>query len=134
MRTIRSGLHNPQQAHQVLSSVWHAIKPELIAGRPLHLEVRPERRSDAANRKMWATLHDIAAQVDWHGQKLAPEDWKDMLTASLKKQRAVPGIDGGFVILGERTRDMSREEMSEVIELALAFGAQRGVKFGDEYE
>lgn len=83
---------------------------------------------------MWATLHDIAAQVDWHGQKLAPEDWKDMLTASLKKQRAVPGIDGGFVILGERTRDMSREEMSEVIELALAFGAQRGVKFGDEYE
>jgi len=41
----------------------------------------------------------------------------------------VPGIDGGFVVLGLSTSKMSKEEMSELLELALAFGAQKGVVF-----
>jgi hypothetical protein len=52
-----------------------------------------------------------------------------MLTASLKKQRAVPGIDGGFVILGQRTKRMRKAEMAELLELIYAFGAQQGVTF-----
>lgn len=80
---------------------------------------------------MWAMLTDIAQQVDWHGQKLTPEDWKDICTAALRKCRVVPGIDGGFVPLGMRTSDMSKGEMSSLLELIAAFGAQHNVKFGD---
>jgi hypothetical protein len=87
------------------------------------------RRTTDQNRLMWALLSDLAEQVDWHGQHLTAEEWKDVLTASLKKQRAVPGIDGGFVILGARTSRMTKAEMSELCELIYAFGAQQGVEW-----
>jgi hypothetical protein len=74
-------------------------------------------------------LTDISKQVEWYGQKLIPEEWKDVLTAGLKKQRAVPGIDGGFVILGAHTSLMSTRDLSELVELAYAFGAEHDVKW-----
>jgi len=78
---------------------------------------------------MWANLEDIAQQVVWYGQKLDKQEWKDVLTAGLKKQKIVPGIEGGFVVIGARTSKMSIAEMNELIELATMFGAQQGVKF-----
>lgn len=86
-------------------------------------------RSLQANAAMWASLGDIANQVVWHGEKLTDENWKDVLSSSLKRQKAVAGIDGGFVVLGARTSRMSIKEMSAMIELCHAFGAQHGVKF-----
>ena len=46
-----------------------------------------------------------------------------------KKQKIVPGIEGGFVVIGARTSKMTVAEMNEVIELSTMFGAQQGVKF-----
>ena len=74
---------------------------------------------------MWARLGELSRQVNWHGQKLTPDEWKDVMTAALKKQRVVPGVDGGFVVLGMRTSQMNRAEMTELFELIAAFGAQQ---------
>ncbi len=78
---------------------------------------------------MWANLEDIAQQVVWYGQKLDKQEWKDVLTAGLKKQKIVPGIEGGFVVIGARTSKMTVAEMNELIELSTMFGTQQGVKF-----
>jgi hypothetical protein len=79
---------------------------------------------------MWSLLGQISKAVDWYGQKLTSEDWKDVLTASLRRTRVVPGIDAGtFVPLGMRTSQMTKEEISDLLELIYAFGAERGVKF-----
>ena len=86
-------------------------------------------RSLKANAAMWAALTDISRQVVWHGNKLSPEEWKEVISAGLKQQRAVPGIEGGFVVLGVRTSRMSIKEMGAMIELCYAFGSQQGVKF-----
>lgn len=86
-------------------------------------------RSLQANARMWAMLSDISSQVIWYGQKLAAEEWKDVLTAGLKRQKVVPGIDGGFVVIGARTSKMTVKEMAELMELMEAFGAQQGVRF-----
>ena len=86
-------------------------------------------RSLEQNRLMWANLEDIAQQVIWYGQKLDKQEWKDVLTAGLKKQKIVPGIEGGFVVIGARTSKMTIAEMNELIELSTMFGAQQGVKF-----
>jgi len=86
-------------------------------------------RSLEQNRLMWANLEDIAQQVVWYGQKLDKQEWKDVLTAGLKKQKIVPGIEGGFVVIGARTSKMTIAEMNELIELSTMFGAQQGVKF-----
>ena len=95
------------------------------------LELKAARRSIDQNSLMWQRLTEIAHQVDWYGQKLTAEDWKDVLSASLRKARVVPGIDGGFVPLGMRTSDMSKAEMAELLTLMEAFGAERGVTFRD---
>ncbi|ARL91001.1 recombination protein NinB [Burkholderia pseudomallei] len=94
-------------------------------------EIKPRTRSLDQNAKMWAMLADISRQVDWYGQKLTSEEWKDVLTAALKKQKVVPGLDGGFVVIGARTRNMTIKEMSELVELMYAFGAERDVRWSD---
>jgi hypothetical protein len=91
----------------------------------------PPRRSLPQNDRMWAMLDDIARHVDWHGQRLAKEEWKDIFTAALKRQKVVPGLDGGFVVLGSSTSRMGKAELSELIDLIAAFGAERGVAWSD---
>lgn len=89
------------------------------------------KRSLPQNDRLWAMLTDVATQLPWHGQKMAPEDWKLIFMASLKQEmRIVPNIDGnGFVNLGQSSSNLSKAEMSELQELISAFGAQRGVVF-----
>lgn len=94
------------------------------------LEFKASKRSLPQNALMWAMLTEISQQVDWYGQKLSADDWKDVFTASLRRARVVPGLDAGtFVPIGMRTSDMSKEEMSDLIELITAFAAERGVQF-----
>lgn len=94
---------------------------------------RPEDlRNNEQNKKQWAMFSDIALQVEWHGEFYQPEDWKDILSADWSKQKIVPGIGGGFVALGVRTSKMKRREMAELIELAYAFGAEKGVKWSEK--
>lgn len=89
----------------------------------------PKLRSWMQNRRMWAMLTDVSKQVDWHGQRLTKEEWKDVFTAALKRQKVVPGIDGGFVVLGSSTSKMTIPEMGDMMTLMEAFGAQQGVRF-----
>jgi hypothetical protein len=99
------------------------------------VEFKATKRTMPQNDKLWACLTDVAQQVEWYGQRLKPEDWKDMFTASLRKARVVPGIDpGSFVLLGLHTSDMSKDEMSNLIELIHAFGAEHGVVFNAPME
>ena len=90
-----------------------------------------DTRSVEQNKRLWAMLRDVSRQVIWHGQRLADSEWKDVFTAALKRQKVVPGIDGGFVVLGTSTRRMTIAEMSELMELMTAFGIEHGVAFSD---
>lgn len=97
------------------------------------VEFRAPRRTTDQNSLMWSLLGQVSKQVEWYGQHLTSEDWKDVLTASLRRTRVVPGIDAGtFVPLGMRTSQMTKQELADLIELIYAFGAERGVKFREE--
>lgn len=91
------------------------------------------RRTIPQNDRMWAMLTDIATQVEWHGLKLKPDDWKLIFLDALKREvRIVPNLDGnGFVNLGRSSSELSKEEMAGLIELMFAFGATHEVKFND---
>ena len=87
-------------------------------------------RSLPQNARLWALLHEISEQVDWYGKKLAPEDWKHIFSASLRKLDVVPNLDGtGFVALGLSTSRMSKRELGDLMTLIEAFGAEQGVQF-----
>ena len=112
-------------AERNLIATWARNVPEGTT-----VEFRAPRRSLDQNALMWSLLGQISKQVEWYGQYLTSEDWKDVLTASLRRTRVVPGIDAGsFVPLGMRTSQMTKAELAELIELIYAFGAERGVKF-----
>lgn len=93
--------------------------------------IQPETRTLEQNAKMWPMLTDVSTQVEWYGQRLTKEEWKDVFTAALKKQKVVPGLDGGFVVCGQSTRIMPKALFSELIELMYAFGAERGVEWSE---
>jgi hypothetical protein len=126
---LKVTLYNAQQAHTVLKDVWQKAKPFLLAGNKLVLTIEEQKRSTEQNALLWSVLTDLSKQVVWHGEKLTKEEYKDLLTAGLKKQRAIPGMDGGFVVLGTSTSKMTKQEMTDLITLAHAFGDMRGVKW-----
>lgn len=131
MDRINLRLTEPVKAHRVILDLWStSIKGALLMGQELTLEVREAKRSDAQNRILWSILSDMARQIEWHGQKLSAEEWKDAATASLKGQRVVPGIDHkGFIVLGQRTSRMTKAELSELLEFCYAFGAKHSVNW-----
>ena len=121
---------NPVQAHTAMTkSIWPQLKSALMAGHRMVLEVKPSTRSLEQNARLWAMLSDISRQVDWYGRKLTPDEWKNVFSAALKKQEVVPGIDGGFVVLGLSTSKMTKAEMCDLQTLMEAFGAERNVRF-----
>lgn len=98
------------------------------------VEFKAQRRSLPQNDFMWSMLTDIARELPWHGIKLTPDHWKLVFLDALKREvRMVPNLDGdGFVNIGRSSSDLTKDEMSQLIELIKAFGAQHGVKFIDE--
>ena len=122
-------LFNAQQGYTVIKDVWEKAKPYLLAGNKLVLTIEEQKRSQEQNALLWSVLTDLSKQVPWHGEKLTKEEYKDLLTAGLKKQRAIPGMDGGFVVLGTSTSKMTKAEMSDLITLAHSFGDFRCVEW-----
>lgn len=91
--------------------------------------IREQARSDAQNRRLWAMLRDISRQVEWYGRKLDEESWKHVFSAAVQQQDAVPGINGGFVVLGVSTRKQSKKWFNDLFEVMEAFAAEHGVRF-----
>ena len=95
------------------------------------VEFKASKRSLPQNDLMWGMLTDIARQVDWYHADLTPDDWKVIFLDALNREfRVVPNLDGtAFINLGRSSSDLSKQEMSELIELMLAFGTQHNVEF-----
>jgi hypothetical protein len=94
------------------------------------------------NAKMHVVLSQLVkANVPYCNQPMDVEDWKDLLgSAVMRAQRGelriIPGIDGGVVVLGCHTSDMTSSEMGEVIERAYVIGAEHDppVRFVEDVE
>jgi len=97
------------------------------------IEYKAPKRSLPQNDRFWAMLTEVSRQLPWHGIKLTADDWKLIFLDALKRElRMVPNIDGtGFVNLGRSSSDLSKAEMTDMIELISAFGANHGVVFHD---
>lgn len=109
--------------------LWPFVVQLLDGGQRVDIVAKPAKRSSEQNARMWAMLTEISEQVDWYGNRLTPEEWKDVFSAAMKRTKVVPGIDGGFVVCGQSTSRMTVSEMSEMQMLMEAFGAEKGVRF-----
>lgn len=102
----------------------------------MHVTFKQDKRSPDQNALMWVLLTKVSEQAEWHGKKRTPGEWKDLFTGSLLAAanglEIVPGLEGGFMILGLHTSDMTKAEESALIEWIYAWGANNGVLFDDE--
>jgi hypothetical protein len=110
-----------------------AVKWIVMVPSGTRVEFKATKRSIPQNDRLWALLTEVAQQVPWHGMKLGAADYKLIFLDALKRElRIVPNLDGtGFVNLGRSSSDLSKEEMSDLIEIITAWGVSHGVIFND---
>lgn len=89
------------------------------------------------NAAQWPILAAFSRQLEWpvNGRmtKMTDEEWKDVLTAAFKQEKArlAMGLDGGVVMLGQRTSRFGKKEFGEWLEFLHAVAAERGVNIED---
>lgn len=98
------------------------------------IEFKSSKRTLPQNALMWVLLTHVSVQKEHFGRKYSPDDWKIIFLNALGREtRFVPSLDGtGFIPIGQSSSDLSKEEMTGMIELLLSWGAQNGVKFEDD--
>ena len=94
-------------------------------------------RTADQNARFHAMVRDISRQLTWAGMKWGEEDWKRILLAAKFEQKVVPSPFGhGFIVVNNRrSRELSLEQMTELIGETEAFGVENGVEWShDEAE
>ena len=136
MSQVQQIIRDEDGVLRALNWAGEMIRKGLKGGEVLMVLTRPTRSSEQ-NRKLWAMLRDVARQrpLVINGERVYadPDDWKDVFTAALRQEtRMAQGLDGSVVLLGMRTSRMKKAELSELIELIYAYGAEWGVTWSAE--
>lgn len=97
------------------------------------VEFKGAKRSLPQNDRMWAMLTDVAAQKSHNGRKYTPDQWKVIfMHACGREVQFLPALDGpGFIPWGQSSSDLSKGEMSDLIEFMFAWGAENGLVWSD---
>jgi hypothetical protein len=98
------------------------------------VEFKAHKRSVDQNSRMWVLLTEVSRQLEWHGQKYSPTEWKDFFMHAYAGERFMPGEDGKSVPIGRSTSDLSKHEHSELTELIAAFCARHNVSIAESGE
>lgn len=84
-------------------------------------------------------VRDIAAQVEFHGEKLTPDEWWSLIFAGAYGQEVVenpfrqefPTAPLLIIRNKKRTKDLSVSTGAELITALYAFGATKSVEWAD---
>lgn len=98
------------------------------------VEFKEVKRSLEQNARMWAMLTDVARQATHMGRRYTPDEWKVLFLHALGKEMTfLPALDGTtFVPYGQHSSDLGKSEMTALIDLIFAWGAEHGVTFHDD--
>lgn len=94
--------------------------------------IRPPRRSNDQNDKMWALIGDISIAKP-EGREHTPEVWKCLFMAACGHAVAFEnGLDGKPFPIGFRSSRLTKAEMSDLIETIYEYGARHGVRWSED--
>lgn len=126
--------------HELLTSAARRRAMQAVADAPATFVVmiRARTRSIEQNKAQWPILTAFSEQLEWpvNGRmvKMTPEEWKDVLSAAFKAEttRLAMGLDGGVVMLGQRTSEFRHEQFSQWLEFLNATAVDRNVNLERE--
>lgn len=97
------------------------------------IEFKAAKRTLAQNDRMWAMLTDVATQKEHAGRRYTPDQWKILfMHACGREVQFLPSLDGStFIPWGQSSSDLSKAEMTDLIEFMFKWGAENGVVFHD---
>lgn len=120
-------LSNPsarQQAHRLIDLAPHGAV----------CNVQEARRTTEQNDKMWAMLSDVS-RAKPEGRVLRPDKWKALFMDAIGIPADwEPGINGGVVNVGYRSSQLTKPQMSDLIEQMYSYGAEHGVVWSEPKE
>lgn len=91
------------------------------------------RRTVEQNKLLWSLLDDISQQVVWYGEKLSSTQWKRAMMAGMPGGHGVVMVRNphgpGYIDVGSSSSTLKVAEMAELLEIAIAFGEQHGVRW-----
>ncbi len=95
------------------------------------VEFKEPKRTLPQNDHMWALLTDVAQQAVHHGRKYTTDQWKVIFLHALGREvQFLPALDGSdFVPYGQSSSDLSKDEMSNLIDFIYAWGAEHELVF-----
>lgn len=95
------------------------------------IEFKAAKRTLDQNSRMWAMLTDVATQATHMGNRYTSDQWKILfLHACGREVQFLPGLDGKtFLPWGQSSSDLSKQEMSDLMEFIAAWGAENGIVF-----
>jgi hypothetical protein len=97
-------------------------------------EVREPRRTLDQNDKLWAMLTDISLSKPL-GRHHTPDDWKAIaMNACGWECQFCEGLDGRPFPIGFRSSQLTKSQMSTLIDWLQAFGDENGVRWTDTQE
>lgn len=99
------------------------------------LNIRPATRTNEQNARFWAMLSDVS-RAKPEGRELTPEVWKSLFLHALgHTQRFEMALDGrGVVPVGFRSSRLSKEQMSDLMEMISEYGSRHGVQWSEQQE
>lgn len=100
------------------------------------IEFKEAKRSLDQNSLLWAMLSDVASKAEHNGRKYSADMWKIIfMHACGREVQFIPSLDGKtFLPFGQSSSDLSREEMTALIDFIDAWCAQNGVKLHGPHE
>lgn len=100
------------------------------------IEFKEAKRSNDQNSLLWAYLTDVASQADHNGRKYSADQWKIIFLHAIGREvQFIPSLDGkAFIPWGQSSSDLSRAEMTALIDFIDAWCAQNGITLHGPHE
>lgn len=93
------------------------------------IEFKAPKRTDDQNALMWVLLTKVAQQASHMGKKYTPDEWKILfMHACGREVQFLPALDERtFIPWGQSSSDLSKQEMTDLIEFIYSWGAEHGL-------
>lgn len=97
------------------------------------VEIKGPKRTLPQNDRLWAMLTDVAIQKEHAGRKYKPDQWKILfMHACGREVQFLPSLDNStFIPWGQSSSDLSKSEMTDLIEFLFMWGAQNDIVWSD---
>ena len=94
--------------------------------------IKPQKRSDEQNAKLWAMLSDVS-RAKPGGRTHIPEVWKCLFMAACGHQVAFEmGLDNRPFPVGFKSSRLTKNEMMDLITFVQQWGDEQGVIWSNE--